>query len=75
MDNVKFNLNLGIVIGDDMRVFSRYIGLSSFTQRKGFDEYYCDSPWVEFPADIGTLMRLSMAFKVEVCDDHVELSH
>jgi hypothetical protein len=71
---MKVELVLGIIEGDDKRFLESYVDSRVFRQRKSYDEYYVDVPYIEMDVDLGLLMLISEKFKVQVFPDCVTIS-
>ena len=68
--NNKMNLtlwfDLGITDGDSVRKLASIIGEDKFSQRKSYDEYYCNVQSCDVEVSMNELMGLSHFFDIEL---------
>ena len=74
MNKMRLNLDFDIVDGDTVRSISDYIDTRFFTQRKSFDEYYCDLKYINVNIDLGDLLILSESVKVTIENGEVYIT-
>lgn len=71
---MRLILDFSIVTGDTVRAIADYIDTRYFTQRKSFDEYYCDVKVLDVDMELADLLILSESVNVLIEDGNIHIT-